>query len=99
MGENSELPQKKTSDAAYYRFAMRAMSDFGVSIAVPAVVAAFLGIWLDRKFGTTPWLMFIGLAAAFSSTYFVVRIKAKEYAKKFEELNENSKVDSKNVKV
>ena len=84
--------KKPTSDAAYYRFAMRIVSDFGVSIAVPAVVAAFVGIWLDRKLGTTPWLMIIGLVAAFSSTYLVIKKKATDYAKQFEELGKEKKV-------
>lgn len=78
--------KKSTSDAAYYRFAMRIIGDFSVSIAVPAVVAAFVGIWLDRKLGTTPWLMIIGLIAALSSTYLVIKKKANDYAKQFEKI-------------
>jgi len=87
----TKTPKKTTNDSAYYRFAMRAMGDFGVSIAVPAVLAAFVGIWLDRQFGTTPWLMFVGLIAAFSSTYLVIKKKATDYAKQFEELNKTNK--------
>jgi F0F1-type ATP synthase assembly protein I len=85
----AKTPKKSTSDAAYYRFAMRIVGDFGVSIAVPAVAAAFVGIWLDRKLGTTPWLMIIGLAAAFSSTYLVIKKKATDYARQFDDLNSN----------
>lgn len=91
MGETVKPVQKKTSDAAYYRFALRVMSDFGVSIAVPAVVATFVGIWLDRKFGTTPWLLILGLVGALSSTYLVIKKKAQDYAKQFDDLDKNSK--------
>jgi len=89
---DTKKPKKSVSDAAYYRFAMRVMGDFSVSIAVPAVIAAFVGIWLDRKLGTTPWLMFIGLAAAFASTYLVIKKKASDYAKQFDKLGKEDKV-------
>ncbi|MFH1253286.1 MAG: AtpZ/AtpI family protein [Candidatus Uhrbacteria bacterium] len=101
MDENAKPVTKKTSevprssakggDAAYYRFAMRVMGDFGVVIAVPVVLATFGGIWLDRYLGTTPWLMILGLVGAFSSTYLVIKKKAQIYAKQFEELNKGIK--------
>lgn len=87
----NKTPKKSVSDAAYYRFAMRIVGDFSVSIAVPAVVAAFVGIWFDRKFGTTPWLMIIGLVAAFSSTYLVIKKKATDYAKQFDDIGKEKK--------
>ncbi|HSD62670.1 MAG TPA: AtpZ/AtpI family protein [Ignavibacteriaceae bacterium] len=40
----------------------------GLQLAVTVVVMVFLGIWLDDKFGTNPWLTvifsFLGIAAA-----------------------------------
>lgn len=40
----------------------------GLQLAVTVVVMVFLGIWLDDKFGTKPWLTvtfsFLGIAAA-----------------------------------
>lgn len=93
MDETEDKTTKKpVSDAEYYRFAMRVVGDFGVSIAVPAVVAAFVGIWLDRKLDTTPWLMIIGLVAAFASTYLVIKKKANDYAKQFDKLGKEDKV-------
>lgn len=87
MGESETKKIKKpASDAAYYRFAMRVVGDFGVSIAVPVVIATFVGIWLDREFGTTPWLLFAGLAASLLATYLVIKKKAIDYAKRFEAL-------------
>lgn len=32
----------------------------GFELAVPIVVGAFGGRWLDTNFGTTPWLVVIG---------------------------------------
>jgi F0F1-type ATP synthase assembly protein I len=56
-------PQKK-SDRAYYLFALKIVGDFGASIAVPVVVFALLGQWLDEKYHSAPWLMVVGFALA-----------------------------------
>ena len=36
----------------------------GYTIAVPLVVLAFVGRFLDRKFGTSPWLLLAGILLA-----------------------------------
>lgn len=90
MDELNKPTKKSTSDAAYYRFATRIMGDFGVSIAVPLVVAVFVGIWLDRSLNTVPYFMFSGLVVAAGFTYFSIKKKAKIYADEFDNLNKNS---------
>lgn len=61
--------------------ALRIAGDFGVSLAVPAVVATLLGAFLDKKFGTTPWIMLILLVLAFVGSTRSLIQKAKQYAK------------------
>jgi len=34
-------------------------------IAAPVILGAFLGEWLDQKFGTSPRLFYVSVAAAF----------------------------------
>lgn len=47
---------------------------FGYSIAVPLVVFALLGRFLDGKLGTTPWLFLAGiLLAIIASSVLLVR--------------------------
>ena len=45
----------------------------GFQFAVMVVLSAFAGIWIDRKLGTTPWLLivtvFSGAALGFYSLY------------------------------
>jgi F0F1-type ATP synthase assembly protein I len=45
----------------------------GLSFALTLVVFMFLGIWLDRKLGSSPWFViicvFVGAGAAFYSLY------------------------------
>lgn len=41
----------------------------GVELIIPVLVGVFGGAWLDRRFGTTPWLVvagsLLGIAAGF----------------------------------
>jgi len=37
----------------------------GFELASPVVVGLFAGYYLDRKFGSRPWLMLLGLMAGF----------------------------------
>lgn len=50
----------------------------GLSFAVPLVVFALGGRWLDRRFGTFPWLFLGGLVlAAMLGVLFAVRAVRK----------------------
>lgn len=74
------------SDAPYYRLAMRIFADFSGTIAVPAVLAALLGKWLDQKYTTQPRYLILLLIIAFLLTGFSVRKKAILYQKKYQSL-------------
>jgi ATP synthase protein I len=45
----------------------------GVQFAAVLTLSAFAGIWLDKRLGTTPWMLlvavFLGAALAFYSLY------------------------------
>lgn len=49
----------------------------GFELAVPLLVGVFGGQWLDRRFGTTPWLLLVGamLGAAAGMLSLYRRIK------------------------
>jgi F0F1-type ATP synthase assembly protein I len=38
-----------------------AMLGIGLDLAVPVALFGLLGHWLDRKWGTAPWLSVVGL--------------------------------------
>jgi len=67
-------------DAQYQRLAMKIFADFSGSIAIPAVLAAFLGKWLDARYGTSPKLMILCLLAAFVLTGIIIVRKARKYS-------------------
>jgi len=79
-----------STDAAYYRLAMRIFADFGITIAVPSVGAALLGSWLDRRFATEPRYVVILLILAFLITAISVYRKAIYYGRVFNSLSNSS---------
>lgn len=78
-----------SNDAAYQRLAMRIFADFSGTIAVPAVLAAFLGKWLDGKYHTAPTFLILCLVMALAATVLVIVRKAKRYSVEYERLNKN----------
>ena len=74
------------SDARYYRLAMKIFADFSGTIAIPAVLAALSGKWLDERYGTEPWYLIILLALALTLTAMIVVRKAKKYRVEYEKL-------------
>jgi F0F1-type ATP synthase assembly protein I len=57
------------------------VSSVGLSMAIAIGLGALIGNYLDKKFGTQPWLFFIflafGIAAAFKNLHLMYR-KAKD---------------------
>ena len=57
------------------------VSTVGLSMALAIGLGAFIGYYLDKKFGTKPWLFFVflgcGIAAAFRNLYIMYK-KAKD---------------------
>ncbi|PJA47797.1 hypothetical protein CO172_00035 [Candidatus Uhrbacteria bacterium CG_4_9_14_3_um_filter_36_7] len=81
------MSEKQPSQGTYFSFALRIAGDFGVSIAVPAILGAFFGVFLDKKLGTTPWALIIMLLLAFALTTHIIVKKAVKYGKEYEEIN------------
>lgn len=46
-------------------------------LAVPSVGLTILGLYLDGKFGTTPWLMFVGIAIGSALAVYLVYLQLK----------------------
>jgi len=75
-----------SSDAPYYRLAGRIFADFSGTIAVPAVLGALSGKWLDEIYGTEPLYLLILLTLALVFTGFAIVKKAKKYTVQYESL-------------
>lgn len=75
-----------STDAAYFRLGMRIFAELSGMIAIPCVLAALLGKWLDARYDTSPRYMLILLALAFALTIYVIASKAKSYSAAFNKL-------------
>ncbi len=68
-------------DKSVYR-SLALITQFGINMLVPIFLCSFLGIWLDKKFGTSFWmiiLFFVGALAGFRNIYIMA---AKVYKDK-----------------
>ncbi len=77
---------KPQNDRKYYMFALRIMGDFGATIAVPAVLGALIGTWLDEKYQKYPLFTVVCLIVAFLATIKIIRKKAQRYGDEYNKL-------------
>lgn len=65
-----------------WSLALKIMANISGWIAFPVVIGLFLGRWLDRHFGTEPWLFLATIGACFFvSIYGLVINSLKEFKK------------------
>lgn len=78
--KNNNLEQKK--NAAWWQPSLVLFAKFSGWIAAPVIIAAFLGRWLDKKYGTEPLLFLITVGFAFLISMFgLVKTVKEEYEK------------------
>ena len=65
VDQGQKRPGQATSGAQF--------AGAGIQFAVMVILSAFAGIWIDRRLGTSPWLLFVtvfvGAALGFYSLY------------------------------
>jgi ATP synthase protein I len=54
-------PQKKLSDRDSFLIAFGVYGAVGFQLVASFLIGVFVGQWLDKKWGTDPWMMFLGL--------------------------------------
>ncbi|MDA3845087.1 MAG: AtpZ/AtpI family protein [Vallitaleaceae bacterium] len=66
--------------------ALGLLNQIAITMMVPIIGCVFFGIFLDKKLGTTPWLliifMFIGIGVAFRNLFVITKSFAKTDKKK-----------------
>ncbi len=73
-----------SNDSAYYRLAFKIMSDLTGAIAVPAVLAALGGKWLDARYGTGHRYLIVLLVVAFGLSAYMIVKKSARYRAQYE---------------
>ncbi len=90
------MRKRKTDYRPVYR-AMAMISQFGINMIVPICLMSALGIWLDRKLGTSYLmvvLFFVGAIAGFRNVYIVMKEFWKTPGKENSEVSEECKQDN-----
>lgn len=64
-------------------------------VAFPVIIGAFLGKWLDRKYGTEPWLFLTTLGVCFLVSMYGLIVNALKEFKKIEGASGNKKINIK----
>lgn len=76
-----------SNDGAYYRLAFKMMANLTGTIAVPAVLAALIGKFLDARYETAPRFVLILLLFALLSSGAMLVKKARAYRDEFESIS------------
>ncbi len=76
-----------------WRSSLRIMTVIFSWIAFPVIIGLYLGKYLDKKFGTDPWLFLITIGLFFLiSVYGLLKEARKEFKKIVkEQINKNKK--------
>jgi F0F1-type ATP synthase assembly protein I len=77
--------QKEKRDNTYWQAGLSLFVQISGWLVAPLVAALFLGNWLDQKFNTKPWWLFICLGVAFVITIFGLIRETLKFSKKIEE--------------
>ena len=56
-------------------------SSIGLAVALSIFIGLAIGLWLDHKFGTSPWFMFIGLGMGIAAGYRNIGLAIKKSRK------------------
>lgn len=71
MGKGSKKRKRKGLDRRVFQ-SLALVTQFGIHMIVPIFLCTFLGIWIDKKAGTSFWviiLFFMGALAGFTNIY------------------------------
>ena len=78
----AEKKNQGQSQTAWWQPAIMMFLRLSVWIAVPVIIALYLGKWLDRKYQTDPWLFLGSIGVAFLiSMIGLIRNTIAEYKK------------------
>jgi len=83
--------EKKAYSRLWWLPATMMFARFSVWIAGPVIIALYTGKWLDREYGTAPWLFLGTIGLAFCVSMFGIAVSALKEFKKIEKENGKNK--------
>ena len=82
---NSKIPVRQISNGAWWQPAMLLGMQITGWIVGPIIAGLLLGRWLDKKFGTEPWLLLVSMVLAFVITNVGIVREGRRAQQKMEE--------------
>lgn len=80
-----------------WALALKVMAKLAGWIAFPVIIGSFLGQWLDKKFGTEPWLFLTTIGFSFLISMYGLIINALQEFKKVEKEYSDNKKEKDNL--
>jgi F0F1-type ATP synthase assembly protein I len=80
-----------------WAIALRVAVSISSWIAFPVIFGLFLGKWLDKKFGTDPWLFLTTIGLCFLVSMYGLVTEAKKEFKKIEKEYQDNKKEQNNL--
>lgn len=80
----------------WWRDSLFIFAKVSVWIAVPVIIALFVGKALDKEFGTKPWLFLATMAVAFGLTIFGIYKTTVKEMKKLEKSESKDTLENTN---
>jgi hypothetical protein len=88
-----ENKEKTNTEAPWWRDGVVVFTKVSAYIAVPIILASYIGQFLDNKYNTGNLYFYISIAIAFLTTLYLIWKEMKTYKKKMER---DSNVEIKN---
>jgi hypothetical protein len=92
---NNNIARRSDIDHRYMMLGFRIFLEFGAIIAAPVVLLAWLGKYLDGRYGTGPKLLIVGFVLAFVISAISLTNKAKKFGQEYEAIGKKKEVDQK----
>lgn len=80
------IPEDST-DRKYILLGFKIVGDFSFTIAIPVLFFVLIAQWFENKYGGSPYITIIAFVMAALITIKIIRKKAKDYGRQYEELN------------
>ncbi|NTU99006.1 AtpZ/AtpI family protein [Candidatus Falkowbacteria bacterium] len=85
------MPNKSQQQAPWWHQGLVLFFKLSSWITAPILIAVFIGKWLDRKYGTEPWLFLASVAISFLVSTAGIVIQGMREMKKVEEEEKKDK--------
>lgn len=91
--KDHEVNTQKENDHIWWQGPVNMFLRLSAWVAIPVVIATFVGNWIDERNGTAPWglISVVGIAFTISMVGLV-----KEAASEFKMINKDIKADQRN---